>query len=333
MGVVLVHTHDLYPAIIHYPYLMIATGARGVQLFFVASALTLCMSWHARNSTIPEFWLRRVFRIAPMFWLSILIYQIFGTERFAAEQVGAAALFVNGWSPNTYLGVTPGGWSIGIEMGFYLLFPAFVAIITNLSRALIFFAVSTIVAVVTYPIAADMGGKAFGFGWLGDQLPAFAAGFVAYYCITTAPWRRATRWLSVAGVLIALGLVVLPAFPSLRTPDEHLSVPIYAALFVALAYVLANSKSAFANNLITRRLGVLSYSIYLLHFLVISAIAPLTEGLDAWTFLITYKAVLALSAAVAEATFRLIERPGQRLGKAVIRALFGRRMQYRASAP
>jgi peptidoglycan/LPS O-acetylase OafA/YrhL len=51
-----------------------AQGARGVQLFFVISALALMISWHKRNDGAVPFYLRRFFRIAPMFWLGIAFF-------------------------------------------------------------------------------------------------------------------------------------------------------------------------------------------------------------------------------------------------------------------
>jgi peptidoglycan/LPS O-acetylase OafA/YrhL len=51
-------------------------GARGVQLFFVASAMTLLMSWNARGDGAGAFYIRRFFRIAPMFYISVPIFLI-----------------------------------------------------------------------------------------------------------------------------------------------------------------------------------------------------------------------------------------------------------------
>jgi peptidoglycan/LPS O-acetylase OafA/YrhL len=67
-------------------------SANGVQLFYIASSIAICMSWDAKNiagnSSKFDFYLRRFFRIAPMFYLSIILY-----------------LFVDGlssryWAPN-----------------------------------------------------------------------------------------------------------------------------------------------------------------------------------------------------------------------------------------
>jgi len=50
-------------------------GARGVQLFFVVSALTLSMSWYDRHDGVAAFFIRRLFRIAPMFWLAVIFFR------------------------------------------------------------------------------------------------------------------------------------------------------------------------------------------------------------------------------------------------------------------
>lgn len=48
-------------------------GARGVQLFYIASALTLCLSWVARRphevSPIRNFFIRRFFELPQCFIL------------------------------------------------------------------------------------------------------------------------------------------------------------------------------------------------------------------------------------------------------------------------
>ena len=43
-------------------------GGRGVQLFFIASAITLMMSWKRHHDGAGPFYVRRIFRIAPMWY-------------------------------------------------------------------------------------------------------------------------------------------------------------------------------------------------------------------------------------------------------------------------
>src|ERR1700744_1896929 len=53
-------------------------GWHGVQLFFLMSCVTLLLSWHsdeAKGRTDPiAFWMRRFFRIAPLYYLAAAFY-------------------------------------------------------------------------------------------------------------------------------------------------------------------------------------------------------------------------------------------------------------------
>ena len=110
-------------------------GAYGVHLFFVASAFTLFSSLQQRSRSEKRptlnFFLRRFFRIAPPFWLAILFYVWWkgtGPQYWAPHGIGwldvlATACFAHGWSPTMINSVVPGGWSIAVEMNFYLLVP------------------------------------------------------------------------------------------------------------------------------------------------------------------------------------------------------------------
>lgn len=51
-------------------------GQMGVQLFFVASAYTLCLSASRRTEPARNFYIRRYFRIAPLYYFAIVLYTI-----------------------------------------------------------------------------------------------------------------------------------------------------------------------------------------------------------------------------------------------------------------
>ncbi|MDE2006759.1 MAG: acyltransferase, partial [Rhodospirillales bacterium] len=103
-------------------------GWYGVQLFFLASCVTLLMSRDheiARRGTVSTgaFFLRRIFRIAPAFYVAAAIYFVASPPRggFDAVQALATLGFVNAWHPllaPTVPGawtVVPGSWSISVE--------------------------------------------------------------------------------------------------------------------------------------------------------------------------------------------------------------------------
>lgn len=110
-------------------------GEYGVQLFFVLSAVTLLRSVSLRSfkERFPtrNFFIRRFFRIAPLFWFGIVFYGLLDgcRPRYAApEGLGVShfistALFFHGWSLTTINSLVPGGWSIAVGMTFYLCLP------------------------------------------------------------------------------------------------------------------------------------------------------------------------------------------------------------------
>jgi peptidoglycan/LPS O-acetylase OafA/YrhL len=76
LGVIGIHASQSVPDL-EWPLRALADqGARGVQLFFVVSALTLMLSWKERDDGVLPFYIRRVFRIGPMFWLAILFFAL-----------------------------------------------------------------------------------------------------------------------------------------------------------------------------------------------------------------------------------------------------------------
>jgi peptidoglycan/LPS O-acetylase OafA/YrhL len=104
-------------------------GNQGVQLFFLVSAYTMCMTWDARISERKQalkFYIRRLMRIAPLYWTAIVFYRLVQpdmTENVGAEAFVLNALLLHGFWPTAINSVVPGGWSIAVEVTFYLLFP------------------------------------------------------------------------------------------------------------------------------------------------------------------------------------------------------------------
>ena len=115
-----------------------AYGQMGVQLFFIASAFTLCLSHEKRKIekySLTNFYIRRFFSIAPLYYLGITLYFIIEiTKGFVSHDINdsqyslvnvlANVFFVNGFYPPANNNIVPGGWSIGTEFAFYAIFPA-----------------------------------------------------------------------------------------------------------------------------------------------------------------------------------------------------------------
>jgi peptidoglycan/LPS O-acetylase OafA/YrhL len=138
---------------------MIAEGARGVQLFYLASAFTLFLSLKNRSSNemnpIKNFFIRRFFRIAPMYYVAIFVYLFLdglGPRYWLGDATGVSIAniisnitFLHGLNPYWMNSIVPGGWSVGIEMMFYAVLPVLFLKIKTINHAFNFFIISIIV--------------------------------------------------------------------------------------------------------------------------------------------------------------------------------------------
>src|SRR5450830_1870572 len=145
--VIFVHTAQAVPGLSFFASAIAQYGQFGVQLFFVASAYTLCLSFENRSNEskpIFYFYIRRFFRIAPLYYIAIVVYFLFFTlKKFYSEgsvssfypysisDVLANIFLIHGFIPSANNNIVPGGWSIGTDMAFYLVFPFLFAFLKN----------------------------------------------------------------------------------------------------------------------------------------------------------------------------------------------------------
>ncbi len=132
MLVVLHHSHPYFAGISHYSLpsvfeTVLQNADKGVTLFFVLSAYTLCLSLGQKKDAeahpLRNYFLRRGFRIIPLYYIAIFVILIANINHPSASSLAANFLFIHGFSPYWINSTVPGGWSVGIEVIFYLIFP------------------------------------------------------------------------------------------------------------------------------------------------------------------------------------------------------------------
>ncbi|HEY4146751.1 acyltransferase [Pinirhizobacter sp.] len=329
-----------------------AQGARGVQLFFVVSALTLFLSAGKRASERNEwlnFYVRRLFRIAPMFYLAFGIYcvapALFKGHAFPPWPTVLGTLsFTNGWNPSWLLGandVVPGGWSIGVEMSFYLVFPLVFLALKDFPRAFGALLLCLLLNVWGWPLLLqhppidDPGlWERFVFVWLPNQLPIFLFGICAYFVMfgqagrVATFFRQTSRGVNACLFMLAVAtLLVLPPWL-----DDPRAVFVYGAAFALLALCLYRQPYRWLVNRPLQHIGKISFSGYLTHFFMLQVARKLLAKVHAGDhltpdlyFVATVLVALAGTVVVSSLTYRLVEVPGQALGKRLIQALALRR--------
>lgn len=325
LGVVIVHSGSPYPEL----GASMGWGARGVQLFFVVSAFTLCLSWNSRHEGVAAFFLRRFLRIAPMFWVA-LAYYVWAAPAgtYQTWQVAITAAFLHGFHPDTINSLVPGDWSIAVEMGFYLLFPALMVFVTTWKRAAAFFALSAAYALFAAgrdfhildrisPAAHDWLQSIWGLS-LPAQFIAFAVGIFAFWC-TLASERSLVLSARTANLGLAAAFVAFAVFA--RKLDQPTWA--FSAIFGIIVICLANGGGRWLDNLAIRHLGKVSFSCYLTHFLFVERFSILLKPLALpyqVAYPITVITVALAACALSSVTYLIIERPMIRLASTIIRA-------------
>ncbi|UOQ98429.1 acyltransferase [Hymenobacter sp. 5317J-9] len=344
LGVVLVHC-VLFGTELHGLNIWVRNlfdvGNRGVQLFFLVSAFTLCRSAEARRGEAHptrNFLLRRLFRIAPIYWLGVLLYGVAwmpltGHPSDATPaNVLANLTFLNGLSPHWMNHPVPGGWSISVEVWFYALAPWLFASLRTADRAARFVAISIAMAIggtlllLPRPLIADATLWWQYLLWcFPSQLPHFGLGILLYRMsggpAASRRLRRST-WALLAGAGLAVLLTIRPVGGSLHY--------VFGVLFFGLTWALSRGALRLLVNRVSTFLGTISYCLYLSHFMVLYALerfgvaqlVPATTTASALLGIgVRFCLVLGLGSALSVVLHRWVELPGQRLGAYLIRRL------------
>lgn len=334
--VIIVHTSQYGAAVLGFFKDSFEDGAYGVQLFFVASAFTLFLSNDSRKeeNQIRNFFIRRFFRIAPMFYIGILYYlwqNGFGSRyslgdasEITSANIISTFTFTNSLNPYYINAIVPGGWSIAIEFLFYALLPLFIfKIVKNLNTAVWFFLASILFSFVCQAffeknilISDKRLWDDFLIMYFPAQLPVFSIGIITYFIIIKEEKLKDVNSLALL-LICFLGLI------QLSTPLIFFTETIiYSLFFGLLTFILSLRSYKLIVNPVIMLIGKLSFSIYLIHFAVLHWMKELdlvdfTER-SLINFGIRFLIVLSASSAIAYITFNLIEKPFIRLGSKII---------------
>ena len=299
-------------------------GYNGVQLFFIVSGITMCYMWTQRRKESREttkFLIRRLCRIAPPFWFAIAFYMAWrqtGLTALApagAVDVALTALLLHGFSVSAINLVVPGGWSIAVEVMFYVLFPLMVTRLpTTAQRLWAAFAIYLVCTAATCLLQREFAiDETVIYYSLLTQLPIFVVAMALY-----------TALFSGKRVPLATVLAIGVAWGAIAFAGRSLGWPTRPGLWAEIVLMLG-----FAAAMLQRHewpalafLGRISYSAYLFHFAVIDLVAlcvPRSGGLA--TFALGLVGTLVGTIAVAWVSSRTLEAWAVDLGRSLVARL------------
>lgn len=346
--VILGHIGQEIKGLSFFPNLFTSYGQMGVQLFFVASSYTLCLSATNRigeSNPIKKYAIRRFFRIAPVYYLGLLGYFLFELllywnktglitipNKYTFLNVLTNVFFVHGFYPPANNTIVPGGWSIGTEMAFYVVFPflffycnkkASFSLKTGIVQLFLVVLFSQLLLfLICLFTGYSVENNGFVYYNLINQFPVFCVGILFYFLEQNAVFKK--NWKFDALAFVTLTAVNLILWKS-DLKNVFSIIPIIAALsFVFLISVFRKNDKLNFNFLV--KIGTVSYSMYIIHFVLLNFSGSLSTKLSG----IVNKNILlvALFSITVFVTFLLamlsekfIEKPFIELGRKLINKL------------
>ncbi len=312
----------------HFNKDMLPGGYLGVDIFFVISGFVITSSLYQRpcknfKDFISGFYERRIKRLVPALSVFVLITSIticlFNPQPSTSLKTGLTSLFglsnlflfresTDYFGESTQLNVFTHTWSLGIEEQFYILFP-FLIWFSGFGRQTKNGARNLFLTISVLAFASLIG---FIYLYPINQ-PA------AYFLMPTRFWEIASGCLLFIGlkkkkyiekclekipplvvVVLIIGVMYLPM--SLATTSTFAVVLLSLVLIASLKK--GNVSYTFFTNTKVIYMGLISYSLYLWHWSVLS-ISRWTIGIHWWSAPI--QVVLIYGFAIA--SYRYIETP------------------------
>jgi peptidoglycan/LPS O-acetylase OafA/YrhL len=310
----------------------------GVQLFFVLSGFSLMHSTRGRvgcDGWLGDYLLKRLFRIAPAFYVMIVFFLLFNAVVWRLTPDVPAVLlnlaFVFNLLPGLHESIVWAGWTVGVEMIFYVVFPVLLLTIRSLTGALCVFVVATIlawagrVAILKLGLPASYAHAAFAV-----NLVYFAGGILSYFAYVAlragSPSTVSTALVAMNVAVFALaGVAASPLFVHLLT--ANLGGPFWAVFFSVFAISQAIQPWRVTTLPAFTACGERSYSIYLVHAVIVFLLTPAyaaiyagLSGVPTVAFALSCALAIAVVIAAAEVLYGLVEQPGIRIGARFHRA-------------
>lgn len=285
-------------------------GNFGVMLFFLCSGFIIPISLE-RQGSLRTFWIRRFFRLFPLYWFCIaadlFLGYLSGWARYPAAFFAHPVAFIlaNLTMLQSSLGfsdILGPAWTLMFELMFYVIVS--IQYRMGLSKYTVLMAVGVLLSAVLIEGIVPLT--------LGVQLPNGIMSFYGTMFVGAVLYRYSTGEISRATLQRVLALALFTEVVTLL--GDMRTGPIWIHWITArlLAYAVFIAALTFRKRFSIRLLcdlGVISYSLYLVHPYPMLFIPKLQNS---WLALCLWLGVIIL---IASWTYRWIERPAIALGR------------------
>ena len=299
-----------------YLYNFLVLGQYGVVLFFMVSAYTLARSLEYRkdkceNYIYQKYFIRRFFRIAPLYYLLLLFSYIFlqgiGVNELTKVDISLVNLLIHFFFLdqisvlyiNNIIGVE---WTVAVEYSFYILLPFIVFQSNKFLFRLFVFSIFLSMIVLFFRKYYYIDGW-----WLHYTLLEWFYVFVGGVILYKNEIPKII--LNNMNMLIFIILINMIIMSFIKFPFQHYYMFVNLVLF--FIYLKHSFRVNFINNVMAY-IGKISFSLYLIHYIILRYAKEYFD-MSFETLLLS----LIVTFIISVLTFYLIEQPFIKVGKII----------------
>ena len=331
------HTHGILGLKLPEEFLFVKNYfGLGVPIFFVISAFSLYLSTTRRIGTqnwIKAFYIRRFMRVAPLFYFMCLVYILYVPLRFGVfinwENIILNITFIYNLFPGKHESIVWAGWTLGVEMLFYVILPIIMVKVRTFIGTTLLLIVSVIASNYFFGyISKTIDVPSYAYMSFIGSFAIFIYGVVAfniYVYLKSIDEKFRSTYLLMFYVLLIAMIFVCVIFYNRFSEIFYNRSYYWGVVFMLLTLTQCLKPMPIFDNTLFRRCGDLSFSIYLVHPIVIYNLSSIykyiysTIGFDGLSFVICCLITLGVVYPLSVVLNKFIETKGVHIAEGYIK--------------
>lgn len=299
--------------------------ASGVDFFFILSGFVIAYNYNGRMDSFKNYIIfiqRRIARLYPLHVLTLFMagsmaitasligFEVSSSERYHVKYFFGQLLMVHAWGIHDRLSFNIVSWSISVEFFAYLIFPFILTMVARLP-AWAGCAASLCCIGLASIIAQALGGaswhaRSYDVGILRG-VPLFFLGVVLWRL-----WLSLVQTARVDWIWPTVGIMICSALLFSHNNTYPLIAAFAMTILVTALYETQHQLNDGRWKEVLRKLGDLSYGIYMYHLLVgigVFTVATRQLGFLEGKYWVTIPLATAITLAISLYSFKYIEDP------------------------
>jgi len=303
---------------------LIGKGFLAVDFFFILSGFVIFINYqssftHLSLPVLRDFLARRLARVYPLHLFILVIFLVnplmitfFSSaanlgDRYDVDYYLASLLMIQNWGFFDHLAWNIPAWSISTEFGAYLAFPVLAIIFKKYFTSAIWHLTSILILCSSLAIIyklnhyTSLGNGITDIGLIRCIIEFAMGSVIGHFFLNFKEKHRIANRSSILGVLLISSIAMTFNLPN------YTFIPVIFAMIIFIVSIDPYFTKKALGGRILLYLGQISYSTYLVHFLIRDWVKFFSHQIGILQFIIYVLMILASSVFL----YRYVETPGR----------------------